>query len=144
MKKILISLALIIASLSVVRADDRPVTFNQLPQAAQNFINTNYPNEKVSFATVDDDLLRPDYSVVLANGVKLQFEHNGTLDKIETRNGEIPAGIIPVQIIETVKSHYPDAEIIEYEIGRKTYEVKLSNRMELKFSSSFAIIEIDD
>ncbi len=143
MKKTIISLALAIISISVVKAD-KPVTFNQLPAAAQTFINVNYPGEKVSFALVDDDFIRPDYSVVLANGTKIQFENNGTLEKIESRKGDIPAGIIPVQIVEMVKAHYPDAQIYEYEIGRRTYEVTLSNRMELKFSSNFNVIEVDD
>jgi hypothetical protein len=86
----------------------------------------------------------PDYHVVMANGVMIQFEHNGKLEKIETRKGEIPAGIVPVQIVELVKAYYPDATILQYEVGRKTYEVKLSNRMELKFNSRFNVIEVDD
>lgn len=56
MKRNLIALALMVASISTLKADDKPVTFNQLPKAAQTFINVNYPNEKMSFATVDDDL----------------------------------------------------------------------------------------
>ena len=93
---------------------------------------------------MDDDVIMPDYQVVMANGVMMQFEHNGRLEKIETRSGEIPAGIVPVQIVELVKAHYPDAKILQYEVGRKTYEVKLSNRMELKFNSRFNVIEVDD
>ena len=54
MKKIIISLVLVLTSISIVKADDRPVTFNQLPKAAQKFINQYYQNEKISFATVDD------------------------------------------------------------------------------------------
>lgn len=143
MKKIIIFMAVMMAA-SIARADDKPVTFNQLPQAAQTFINTHYPGEKVSFVTVDDDFIRPEYQVVMANGVMMEFENGGRLEKIETRNGNIPPGIIPVQIMEVVKGHYPDAEVVEYEVGRKTYEVRLSNRMELKFNSSFNIIEVDD
>lgn len=144
MKRIIIMMALVMAAMTVVRADDRPVTYNQLPKAAQDFITAYYPNEKVSFATKDDDIVRPDYTVVLANGVKIEFRNDGSLNKIETRNGEVPAEIVPVQIIESVKAHYPDAVIREYEVGRKTYEVKLSNRMELKFNRAFHVIEIDD
>lgn len=144
MKKIMMISALVLASISIVKADDRPVTFTQLPQAAQNFINTNYPDEKVSFATVDDDIILPDYYVVLANGVKVQFENDGRLERIECRTGNIPAGVVPVQILEAVKRYYPDAKVIEYEVGRRTYEVKLSNRLELKFNRNFNIIELDD
>jgi hypothetical protein len=144
MKRTLITLALVLVTFAIVKADDRPVTFNQLPQAAQTFINTNYPDEKVAFATVDDDFIRPDYHVALVSGVMLQFEHGGSLEKIETRNGNIPAGIIPFHIIYMVKQYYPEAQITEYEIGKRSYEVKLSNRMEMKFNTKFQIIELDD
>ena len=144
MKRTLITLALVLVTFAIVKAADRPVTFNQLPQAAQTFINTNYPVEKVAFATVDDDFIRPDYHVALVSGVMLQFEHGGSLEKIETRNGNIPAGIIPFQIIDMVKQYYPEAQITEYEIGKRSYEVKLSNRMEMKFNTKFQIIELDD
>lgn len=143
MKKIFAIAAIALASLQIIKADDRPVTFNQLPAAAQAFINTNYPGEKISYATIDDDFVRPDYNVMLANGVKVQFENSGALEKIESRNG-IPEGLVPVQIKDYVKMHYPDAFFVEYEIGRKSYEVKLSNRLEIKFNRSFNVIEIDD
>lgn len=144
MKRMIATLAVVLASLTIVRADDRPVTFAQLPQAAQAFINNNYSGDKVSFATVDDDFFRPDYQVVLVSGVRLQFENDGRLESIKTKNGNIPAGIIPVQIMDAVKVYYPDAKILEYEVGRRTYEVKLSNRLELKFDSRFNVIELDD
>ena len=144
MKRNLIALALMVASISTLKADDKPVTFNQLPKAAQTFINVNYPNEKMSFATVDDDFFKPDYHVALVNGVMIQFENDGRLEKIEVRNGDIPDGIVPIQIVETVKGYYPDARIIGYEVGKRSYEVKLSNRLELKFNTRFEVIELDD
>lgn len=144
MKRNLIALALMVASISTLKADDKPVTFNQLPKAAQTFINVNYPNEKMSFATVDDDFFKPDYHVALVNGVMIQFENDGRLEKIEVRNGDIPDGIVPIQIVEAIKGYYPDARIIEYEVGKRSYEVKLSNRLELKFNTRFEVIELDD
>lgn len=143
MKKIFAILALSMAVLTVAKAGDRPVTFNQLPAPAQTFINTNYPDDKISFATVDDDLIRPDYSVVLVSGVRIQFNNDGSLEKIESKAG-VPEGLIPVQIRDYVKLHYPDAFFYEYEIGRRSYEVKLSNRLELKFNRNFYLVEIDD
>jgi hypothetical protein len=74
----------------------------------------------------------------------LQFENDGSLEKVETRNGNIPEGIIPVQILQVVNSYYPDATILSYEVGRRSYEVKLSNRLELKFNSRFELVELDD
>ena len=143
MKKIFAIATIVLASLQIVKADDKPVTFNQLPAPAQTFINANYPNEKVSYATVDDDFFLPDYNVMLANGVKIQFEHSGALEKIESRTG-IPAELVPYQIRDYVKIHYPDATFVQYKIGKRSYEVKLSNRLEIKFNKNFNVIEIDD
>lgn len=144
MKRIVVIMALVLASLSMVKADDKPVTYDQLPKAAKKFINTNFPTDKVSFATVDDDLIGPEYEVVLASGVMLQFENNGSLDQIKVRNGNIPAGIVPVQLIQTATQYYPDARIVEFEVDRKSYEIKLSNGMEMKFTRNYQLIEIDD
>lgn len=137
-------MAFILASITAVRADDRPVTFNQLPEAARNFITDHYPDDKVSFATVDDDFIMPDYQVALVSGVMLKFSNDGSLEKIESRTGKIPSGIIPVQITKAVKEYYPDEEIIMYEVDRRSYEVKLTNRLELKFNRHFKVIEIDN
>jgi hypothetical protein len=139
-----ITIAIVLASVTIAKADDKPVTFKQLPKAAQTFINTNFPKDKVSFATVDDDIIAPDYEVALVSGVMMQFRNDGSLESIKSRTGNIPAGIIPQQIINGVKGYYPDAMILEYDIDRLSYEVKLSNRMEIKFDRNFNIIEIDD
>lgn len=132
------------ASFSFASADDRPVTYSQLPAVAQTFINSNFPGAKVSYAMMDDDFIRPDYKVVLDNGIKVQFDNDGRLENIESRQAEIPKDIIPVQIRDYVRLHYPDAAFIEYEIGRRTYDVKLSNRLELKFNRNFNLVEMDD
>ncbi len=143
MKKIFTFIAIAIASISIAKADDRPVTFDRLPAAAQAFISSNFPAEKISYATVDDDFIMPDYTVMLANGTKIQFKNNGLMEAIESRAG-IPLELVPVQLKDYAGLHYPDAIIIGYEIGKKTYEIKLSNRLELKFNRNFYLIEIDD
>ena len=144
MKKIFVTFAFVLASLTIMQANDKAVTFDKLPKKAQEFVKQYYPNEKVSYASVDDDIIAPDYQVALVGGVMLQFEHSGKLDSIETRNGNIPAGIIPEKIIATAKEHFPDAIIIGYDPERRSYEIKLSNRMEMKFDSSCNLVEIDD
>ena len=143
MKKIFVTLAIALSSVFLANADDRPVLFSQLPAAAQNFINETYPDEKVSYAMVDDDLIRPDYSVVLASGIRVRFNHDGSLEKVESRVG-VPVSVIPVQILDYVKMYAPDTTIVEYEVGRFGYEVKLSNRMELNFNRNFKISRFDD
>ena len=143
MKKIVMTLIGLAAFAAALSADDRPISFDRLPSAAKSYIETNFPGESASFVTKDDDLIRPDYTVVLANGIKMEFDHSGALTQISSPDG-IPAEQIPVSVRNYVKAHYPDAGYLEFEIGRHTYEVKLTNLMELKFNKNFHIIEIDD
>jgi hypothetical protein len=125
-------------------ADDRPVDFKKLPVAAQTFINANYSGVAVLYSVKDDDLVLPDYTVMLKNGVKLQFSNGGELESIKVQEGSVPAGIVPVQITDYVKAAYPDVLIKEYDVDRNSHEVKLSNRLEIKFNRAFQVVEIDD
>lgn len=142
MKKILLIMSVVLISMACV-AEDRPVVSDQLPAPAKEFLNVNYPGEKISYAVVDDDLIRPDYTVRLANGVEVQFDNSGALEKISARTG-VPASVVPVQIADYVKANYPETIIIDYEVGRREYDVELTNGLELKFNSKFHIIGLDD
>lgn len=143
MKKIVLTLIGLAAFAAALSADDKPITFDRLPAPAKVYIQTNFPGEKTSMVLKDDDLIRADYTVILMNGIKLEFEHSGALTQISSPDG-IPADLVPVSIRNYVKAHYPDAGYLEFEIGKRTYEVKLTNRMELKFNRNFHIIEVDD
>lgn len=145
MKKIFMMLVAVMALSAIsCAADDRPVKFDQLPKAARNFITENFAGAQITYAVKDDDIISPDYEVVLSNGVKISFEHDGTMDKIESREPGVVDAFVPAKIKEYVKVHYPDAYFVEYELGRNLYEVQLSNRLELKFSKDFNLVAIDD
>ena len=143
MKKIALTMISLAAFAAALSADDRPMAFEKLPVAAKEYIQTNFPGEKTTMVTKDDDLIFADYTVMLSNGIKLEFEHSGALTQISSPNG-IPAELVPVSIRNYVQTHYPDAGYLDFEIGKRTYEVKLTNRMELKFNNNFHIIEVDD
>ena len=51
--------------------------------------------------------------------------------------------VIPATIQKYVTTNYPDAKILKIERDKKDYEVKLSNRTELKFDLKFNLIDID-
>ena len=142
MKKILFVMSVVLISMACV-AEDRPLVYEQLPAPAKEFINANYPGEKVSYVVVDDDVIKPDYTVRLANGVEIQFENSGALEKISARTG-VPAAVVPVQIADYVKANFPDAVVVEYEIGRRDFSVDLSNGLELRFNGKFKLVELDD
>ena len=142
MKKVIFSMIGLVLLSVVASADGKPVAYEQLPAPAKAYVDTNFGGEKIAVATKDDDFILPDYNVLLANGTMLEFSNSGRLKKITSRSG-IPADLVPVTIRDYVAAHYPGAGFVEFEVDRKTYEVKLTNRMELKFNSNFNVIEVD-
>lgn len=69
---------------------------------------------------------------------------NRELKEINCKYSAVPAGVIPAQILKYVSENYPDAKVLKIERDKKDYEVKLSNRWELKFDLQFNLIDIDD
>nr|MBP7211172.1 PepSY-like domain-containing protein [Paludibacteraceae bacterium] len=55
----------------------------------------------------------------------------------------VPDELLPNEISSYIKEKYPDKNIVSIERGKKTYEVKLSNGLELKFNLRGQLLEID-
>ena len=67
MKRILAILVGLFTLVSVSKADNRPVRFEQLPKEAQKFVKTNFPDSKIVYSVKDDDVISPEYEVALDN-----------------------------------------------------------------------------
>ena len=74
-----------------------------------------------------------------------EFDRDGKWDKIECKYTEVPVSAIPEFIKKYISENYPDVKVwkIEYERKRGKYEVKLSNRWELKFDKNGTLLDID-
>lgn len=145
MRKLFLIAAVSLMSLGVANAtSDRPVTVENLPKKAQQFIKTYLSQVGVTYATEDRDLISKEYEVMFAEGIKVDFASNGEWKCVDFGGKTLPAGIVPQQINDYVKQNYPDAKIIKIDRDRNDYEVSLSNRLELTFNKAFRIIEIDD
>lgn len=129
----------------VAMADnDKPIQVSQLPAKSQTFLNTHFKNQKVALAKQESELFYKSYEVTFTDGKKVEFDKAGEWTEVKCRPGEVPAPIIPEAIRTYVKTNYPDAKIVEIERDKKEYEVRLSNRWEIKFDSKMRVIDIDD
>ena len=146
MKKILLS-ALAVATLAVTptMAEDVAITAQKLPEAAKKFLKEYYAQNKVVKATHDrDDVTDNDYTVVLDDGTKLEFDATGKWESVKNRSGKIAAGVVPAAIQGYITEHYPSLGIEKIERKRYGYEVELTNDLDLKFNSSGKFIGLDD
>ena len=131
MKKLVLLLVCMFTMHTMIMADnDKPIQVNQLPAKAQTFLNTYFKDHKVALAKQETELFYKSYDVVFTNAISF-----GT-------NRAAPFSIKSIRTY--IKTNYPDAKIVQIEKDKKEYEVKLSNRWEIKFDSKMRVIDIDD
>lgn len=143
MKKLLLLLACFV-SLQLTACADRPITFEQLPAKSQEIIKQHFAGFEISFAKKDNDGLEVDYEVIFVNGDKIEFNRNGDWKNIECRFSQVPEALIPVQILEYVKSKYPNNKILKIELDHFNTEIELDNRLEYTFNRNYQLIEVDN
>ena len=144
MKQIILSLASLLLSVGVACASpDRPIESEQLPAAAQQFLQKYFSSAEITLVREDGDILQREYDVTLDNGTHIEFTSKGEWREVESREA-LPRGIVPRNIETFIAKRYPKSEIYRIEQGRRDWEVGLSNGMELKFDNRFRLIDIDD
>ena len=88
MKKITTIILSLVATATAAFAtfdDDKPITFEQLPDAAKEFIHKHFNGEQVSQVVLDNDILDNEYTVVFASGAKLEFNGDGSWKELDSR-----------------------------------------------------------
>ncbi len=145
MKRVLLSLVGLIAMTTLAFADnDKVITIDQLPATAKQFIATYFPDAKPSIVKMDSELFDKSYEVIFADGGKVEFDKKGEWNEVDCKQSQVPEGIVPQQIKNYIATNYKEAKVLRIERDSRDYEVKLSNKLELKFDLKFNLIDIDD
>lgn len=125
-------------------ANDMIIPATQLPAAAQSFIQKTFPGQAVAYAKLDRDFGKTTYEVHLNNGVELEFDKNGTWDKVDCNFSAVPANLVPAAIANYVKTHFAGAKIVKIDKEHYGYDVELSNDLDLKFNRQGQLMAYDD
>lgn len=145
MKKLVFLLVCLFTLQTIARADDdKPIQVTQMPQQAQQLIKQHFADSKVALAKMESDFLYKSYEVIFTNGNKVEFDKKGNWTEVDCKYGSVPVAVIPIAIQKYVTANYPDTNILKIERDKKDYEIKLSNRTELKFDLKFNLIDIDN
>ena len=139
MKKYLL-IAMFAMSFNAKADHDQVITFNQLPAASQAFHKQHFANKVPLIVTMDWD----DYTVRYESGEKVEFDKQGNWKEIDCRVSSVPRELIPEQIKNHIKSTFPGTTILKIDRNRRGYEVKLNNGLEIEYSPTFQVIDIDD
>lgn len=116
-----------------------------LPTVAKAFIAEHFKGLEVIFVEADREYNGVGYDVILSDRTRLEFDHRGEWEEVETHTYAVPAGIIPGEIRRQVEERFPHAIIVKISRDSIDYEVELSNGFEVTFDAgTFRITEIDD
>ena len=145
MKNLIMILACFIAMHTMACASgDKPITKENLPQAAQTFIQTYFSDKAITLVKQDTDVARKTYDVVFADGTEVEFNGKGLWTEVSTKTGVVPQDLVPKTIRTFVSRKYAGQTICRIERERAKTEVKLSNGLELTFNKDGRLIDIDN
>ena len=144
MKKIFIALACVFTLVTNACADNyQPITQPQLPEKAQTFLATYFPEAKISLARKEIDVMELTYDVIFTDGTKVEFDRKGNWTEVDCIGRPLPEGIVPDAISKVVNAHYPEAKVTKIERDGHEMDVTLDNRAELTFDKHFKLVDID-
>lgn len=122
--------------------EERVVGESALPKEASLYIGQHFPLHEVAQVVKERDDLKTTYDVFLSEGYRLEFSKKGNILGVEG-NSKLPDSVIPAAILVYVQANYPDEHILDWELDDIGQEVKLSNRIELKFDKNGNFLRID-
>ena len=147
MKKTFLTLFLMTTMFGAAYADGRekPTSVDKLPQAAQEFLSAHFKDLTVAYAVEEQKYTGKEYEVVYTDRTEVEFRSDGQWESVGRKYSPVPASIVPQPIQTFVSgSNYPGQFIRQIDRNAYTWEVELSNGLEIKFDNQFNVIAIDD
>ena len=139
MKKVVLTGSLMMLSFGIF-AQSNPA---DLPAEAQGFIQDHFSGATIEAVQVEDEGWleglfdgeeNDKYEVRLSNGVQLDFNENGNISEVDSKEGvAIPEEVLPAEIRTYVASNYADTMIESWSLDDNEQEVELSNEIDLVF-----------
>lgn len=143
MKRVTLVATLLCAlTFSACARDKQPVAFENLPEQVQKEVLKNFTKDQIQFVIADKEFMHYEYKFVLTNGLELEYDDEAVLLQAESKTG-IPEALIDAEILNYIKTTFPNAVITEYKLDDGHKEVELNNEMELVFNKNNQFLRID-
>ena len=144
MKKILF-VALLALTCSFTACDGKQViTFDQIPESAQNIVATHFDVAQLAYVTLDKELWNKEYELRFNHGCTIEFDKHGELVKVDCKAAEVPSALVPEPVQAYVKAQFPNAFITEWGKDDRGYKAELNNGLDLEFNRKYEFVRIDD
>lgn len=119
------------------------VTFRDLPQPAQEFIQKHYDTARIKEIVREKRASLIQYTVDMKGGIDIQFDHNGVCTELSSSKSPVPDDLIPGAIRQQISERFPGRTIVKYEHDDRLYDIDLDDGTKLAFNRSLRLIDID-
>ncbi len=148
MKKLILKLTLLMAvAFAVVSCDkEETIEVDNLPTAANTFLNDHFKEAKILSVTREKEPLSgTEYQVLLNNRIEVKFDKNGNWTEVEALDNTvaIPTSFVLAPIVGYVKENYPNDGINSIDKEKHGFDVELTNALDLEFDATGKFIRID-
>lgn len=123
--------------------DDKAIRYGNLPDGAKAFVETYFPGTSVVYAEQEKDDGRVEYTVVLNDATKIQFDAGGAWTSVDCQYGVLPDGILLPAIKTHMAENYPNAVAYKVEREMGGYEVSIDKGVELIYTSDGTFVRED-
>lgn len=136
MKKLLLFFVCAATAFGVSAAPQK-VDFGKLPNNSQEFIQKNFPREKIKTVEMDREASWDKYTVYFNSGNQVSFEGgSGEWSEIMMKDGAVPATVIPAKIRTYAGNTYRGQQIRMIKTTADGYAVKLADGTMLSFDKN--------
>ncbi len=148
MKKIIALLAVaLVASMAWAEDLEKKVSLQELPEKAQEFLNTYFEGVKVKkvIKTTDAYTFVEEYDVYLSNKTQIEFDMVGAWNEITLKNKkvEMPRFIYPNRVVDTIDNQYADKKIVKVSNDGMEYDIKFKDGSEVTINALGKILEFE-
>lgn len=122
------------ATAFTANAAPQEVDFDKLPKNSQEFIQKNFPNEKVKSVEMDREASWDKYTVYFNSGNQVSFEGGtGDCSQIIMKNGAVPMSALPTKVKSYILGKYPNSKIVSWQTTADGSKIGLSDRTSIDF-----------
>ena len=125
-------------------ANEQVIPFDQVPEPAKAIVAAHFDASQIAYVTLEKDLLDAEYDIKFNDGRSLEFNKAGELLKVDCKQTEVPAALIPEAVRAYVKANFPNAFITEWSKDDRRWKAEINSGLELEFNSKYEFIRIDD
>lgn len=134
---------LLLLTLTITHAQRKKISVSELPEKSKVFLAEHFPNMAIHHVSRDPEYGEKGYEVRLADGTEVEFWKDGSWREVDGHKKPIPTAYISAEILEYVKTNYPNEKITHVDLGHKYIDVDLTNRIDLDFEQNGKIRKAD-